>query len=57
MRSLISSPFNDLFFGPELARTHRPAVDVLEQADHYQVKVDVPGVAKDDIALEVQNGV
>jgi len=34
-----------------------PAVDVCESADGYDVSVEMPGVAKDDLTIECENGV
>jgi HSP20 family protein len=34
-----------------------PAMDVVERADEYVVRTDLPGVKKDDIQITVENGV
>jgi len=34
-----------------------PTVDISEQDDAYEVKADLPGVAKDDIKLKIANNV
>jgi HSP20 family protein len=34
-----------------------PAVDVAENADHFVIKAEMPGVKKDDIAVTLENGV
>ena len=34
-----------------------PATDVTEDAGHYYVKVELPGVKKEDIQVEVENSV
>jgi HSP20 family protein len=34
-----------------------PATDLSEDADHYYVKVELPGVKKEDIQVEVENSV
>lgn len=34
-----------------------PRVDISEADDHYQIKADIPGVAKDDLKVTVDNGV
>lgn len=41
--------------GPEVM--HTPRADVLELADGYQVRVDLPGCAEDDIQLDLEAGV
>ncbi len=35
----------------------RPAVDVRETDNEYQVKVDLPGIKKDDMDIVIQDGV
>ncbi len=34
-----------------------PATDLSEDADHYYVKVELPGVKKEDIQVEIENSV
>ncbi|KMM17949.1 Hsp20/alpha crystallin family protein [Synechococcus sp. GFB01] len=34
-----------------------PRVDISEDASHYAIKADIPGVAKDDLKVSVDNGV
>lgn len=36
--------------------TWAPAVDILEGADHYILRADLPGAEADDIELRVQDG-
>ena len=33
----------------------RPATDVYEDADHYHVRIELPGVRKEDIKMEVRD--
>ncbi len=40
---------------PALAANWLPATDVLEAAAHYTVKMDLPGVRRDDIKISIQN--
>jgi HSP20 family protein len=42
-------------FGPldELARAWSPLADLSETDDHFRVEVDLPGVQRDDISIEV----
>lgn len=35
----------------------RPPVDVWAQGDRYHLRVDLPGVASEDVAIEVEGGV
>jgi HSP20 family protein len=39
------------------ARRWAPAMDVVEAGDHIVLKVDLPGVAEDDVRIEVRNNV
>ena len=58
------SIFNDLFDGndhshsvqPNKSRWH-PAMDVLESKDAYLVRAELPGMKKEDIKVEVKDGV
>ena len=45
---------NDPFFGP---RADRVPVDLYEDNDNYHVRVELPGVKKKDIKLELDNAV
>ena len=37
------------------ARSYAPSLDIVETADHYEVRLDVPGVAKKDLKLTLEN--
>lgn len=57
--SLFDDSFFSDFFRP-LARTageRMPAIDVHENEGNYLVKVDLPGVKKEDIKVSLDNGV
>lgn len=53
----------DAFFGPiRLAAESNnhllvPAIDVSESDNEFSVRVDIPGVRKDDVSVTVENGV
>jgi len=50
--------FNDFFRPMEAAGGERvPAIDVHDNAESYSVKVDLPGIQKEDIHVSVENGV
>jgi HSP20 family protein len=42
---------------PDAAGAWRPAVDVWEDKGSYHVRVDLPGVAPDDVTVEIDGGV
>jgi HSP20 family protein len=42
---------------PEVPGEWRPPVDVWEEGDCYQVRVDLPGVATGDVSVEIEDGV
>jgi len=47
----------DAFFGGEgESRRWVPPMDLSESGDHYVLKADLPGVAEDDVSIEVQDG-
>jgi HSP20 family protein len=43
----------DRFFAPAQAETQAPALDVAESDRTYTVKLDLPGVAKDDVKVSI----
>jgi HSP20 family protein len=51
----------DAFFGngPGAGRTRRwvPAMDLVETDDHLVLRADLPGLTKEDVELEVKDGV
>jgi HSP20 family protein len=54
------SPFLDNFFAPEMA-THRaselaPRCDILERKDDYVIYAEIPGVSKDQVKVQYENG-
>jgi HSP20 family protein len=55
--SWIEQFFNDFDRGVAApsAPTYVPAVDVLEQADAYEVRAELPGVARENINVEVKD--
>src|SRR3954453_9320705 len=47
----------DAFFGQtDQARRWVPTVDLVEAEDHFVLKADLPGLAEDDVNIEVQDG-
>lgn len=46
-----------LFLEEETARSFSPSLDVFEYADRYELRLDIPGVAKGDLKLQLENGV
>lgn len=44
---------NDSFF----ARDWNPAVDILENNDHFVLKAEIPGMTKDDVKITLENNV
>ncbi len=45
------------FFGPANGGQQRfvPALDLVEEGDHYVLRADLPGLAEEDVAIEIQD--
>src|SRR5688572_13103150 len=53
--------FNTVFDAPPggnggQVRRWVPAMDLLETADHFVLRADLPGMTEDDIAIELEDG-
>jgi HSP20 family protein len=46
----------DKSFGVQLSRSWNPALDLYEDKDNVFVKLEVPGVKKEDIQISLQDG-
>lgn len=53
----------DSFFSPSRMVTDAeraffvPQVDIVDKKDHYEIKADLPGVKKEDLKVNLENGV
>jgi HSP20 family protein len=49
--------FNTLFDQTDAAAAQRwvPAMDLMEAEDHFVLRADLPGLAEDDVAIEIQD--
>lgn len=60
MRNYVTTydPFFDLFFQPEKRTNHRylMSTDILDKKDHYEMKVNLPDVKKEDLNVSLENG-
>ena len=60
MRNYVTAydPFFDLFFQPEKRTNHRylMSTDILDKKDHYEMKVNLPDVKKEDLNVSLENG-
>jgi HSP20 family protein len=45
-----------MFFETETARSLAPALDVFEYADRFEIHLDVPGVAREDLKVHFEKG-
>ncbi|MCP3943511.1 MAG: Hsp20/alpha crystallin family protein [Desulfobacteraceae bacterium] len=53
----LTNSFNDFFTNPQAngeSKDWYPAVDILDQADSIELRVDLPGVHKEDIAVNIE---
>ncbi len=55
MRQLMSLAFGDLAFTPALAAAWTPLADISETDDAYLVEVELPGVNKDQVNVDVND--
>jgi HSP20 family protein len=60
--SILEQFFDDSFFGPSMLQSRNdgrngwfPAVDLSQTPERFLIKVDLPGLTKDDIDLTVEN--
>lgn len=44
-------------FGPAGGRVYRPAIDVYEAPDRYELHADIPGTSSDQVSLTLREGV
>lgn len=60
MRNYVTTydPFFDLFFQPEKRNNHHylMSTDIVEKKDHYEMKVNLPDVKKEDLKVSLENG-
>ena len=54
--SLFESGFETDLFDRFFKESHYPKVDIKEVADHYEMKMDVPGFSKEDVKVEYKDG-
>jgi len=47
--------FNRSLNRSDLGRSFNPVVDVREEANHYTVRADLPGLKKEDFSIAVEN--
>jgi HSP20 family protein len=55
--SRLSRMLDDFFGERARGRGHMPALDIREDDSQFTVTVELPGVAKDDVTVEVDEGV
>ncbi len=59
LQSEMNRLFNSAFAGPAANAPQRwmPAMDLVEQADAYVLRADLPGIKQDDVKLHVEDNV
>jgi HSP20 family protein len=53
LRDRLDRVFDDLTSGGQ--RSHRLAVDVVDEDDRYLMRADVPGIKPDDVKVEIED--
>ena len=48
--------FNDNFFSGEVSNSFTPSVDVIETDEQFEIKFSIPGVEKEQIKIDLDNG-
>ena len=48
--------FSQLFNEDRATQRWTPAMDLVEADDHFLLKADLPGMAEDDVSIEIQDG-
>ena len=54
--NLVDRFFNDNFFSGEVTSNFTPTVDVIETEEQFEIRFSVPGVAKDEIKIDLDKG-
>jgi HSP20 family protein len=60
LQSEVNRLFDSFFGGPgkgTAARRWVPAMDLMETEDHLVLKADLPGLDRDDVSIEIKDGV
>jgi HSP20 family protein len=56
LHRIIDNPLGEIARGSQLLRVWNPALDLYEDKDNVFVKVEVPGLKKEDIEVSIENG-
>lgn len=56
LHRLIDNPLGEIARGSQLLRVWNPALDLYEDKDNVFVKVEIPGLKKEDIEVSLENG-
>lgn len=57
LQSELNRFFNTAFDQPTAGRRWVPAMDLIEVADHYVLRADLPGLSHEDVKIEVEDTV
>jgi HSP20 family protein len=55
--SLFNSVFDSPLAAPRTLRRYIPAVDLFESGEHYVLRADLPGVAEEDVKIELEDSI
>lgn len=54
--NIVDRFFNDNFFSGEVTNNFTPTVDVIETDEQFEIRFSIPGVEKDQIKIDLENG-
>jgi HSP20 family protein len=55
--SLFNSVFDSPLAAPRALRRWIPPVDLFEDGDHFVLRADLPGVAEEDVSIELEDSI
>ena len=57
LRDEVDKMFRDLYENPETDGRWLPSVDITEDKDRYEITVEIPGVRKEDVKVNIHDNI